>query len=417
MIIGTKMNLKWALNTLCLVFVVQFGPVPPGLCEDGRKTFNFLSDTDPVYQYLEYLQGSINNTMKRPPFNYEKNTQEGLSQLRAKFNKLHGVDPDREALQELFGAMSSRPLPTRYEDALILITLDSLAKRIAAAAKASTRGLPYAPKYGSIPTKIIQPRVLQVPDSKEFLIVFDHDIFTFTSLMANAVIQLADVEKAPAGYKVSLSKQTVDDKLAHSHEAEKRFFDVLWGYVVKKDVASARPYLLEEPYHMLGLALADGANLFIVGHEYAHVILGHISEASSFSPGRLGFGPGAITVSEADHAKEREMEADEYGVFLTSKALQDSDGELIAMGRWGPTFMLTCMDILDQAQHMHQTGKDGRSSQATHPSGLLRRTNLRNLLGVRNESNMGAAIDYAAERMWEKAKPVFAIANKASKTR
>ena len=133
-------------------------------------------------------------------------------------------------------------------------------------------------------------------------------------------------------------------------------------------VASAFGYRLEKPREEFIDVLGETSIMFILAHEYSHVILGHLNSASA----RLNVGSVNVTSVSRSHANE--LDADNLGLELTLRCNQ-STGYNLTTSYLGVDFAFSCFTILEDAL--------GISASESHPPSEKRRAALRDTLIAR----------------------------------
>lgn len=130
-------------------------------------------------------------------------------------------------------------------------------------------------------------------------------------------------------------------------------------------------------YHQTNFAgaLLHFAELFVVAHEFGHILKGHFSEASTIN---IKTNEGDVVVFDNDW--NQEYSADLCGLQLVQETLENYEDRykkpesiVYASGYAGPDLLLTMFDLIE---------KVGKKKTTTHPPASLRRTNLRSTSNI-----------------------------------
>jgi hypothetical protein len=122
---------------------------------------------------------------------------------------------------------------------------------------------------------------------------------------------------------------------------------------------------------------------FILLHEYAHVVLGHLHDHASkpFAP-EVGLGLTKYTKSQ-----EQELEADQYALEHFVKLF--TDGFTVA----GDVILLSCGLLLHFLALCERRTAESHSGTTRHPPALERWGRIKNVLQVPDKSTMANGLD------------------------
>ena len=159
--------------------------------------------------------------------------------------------------------------------------------------------------------------------------------------------------------------------ISYNQEAKKTFTQALSSLVLGRPLHE--PTVAPEDF-MLVVSFAAGMKRFVYAHEYAHIILKHVSSSEFIPVGVAG---------DSEHAVLRrdwrqEIQADELGYKLVLHALagderQDpnkKNRELYEFASMAPLFFLDCLELLDRAKMTYQRGELQRESSETEKAVL-----------------------------------------------
>src|SRR5579862_8994811 len=255
----------------------------------GQITFQ--SDTDSAYKYLEEQQRQIheqNPDLTDPYSRAELNAPRAVASfadLKARALKACpdpslrarcALDPD--VVDRLMKALPCLVLPTRFEAPLlhVLIALDTNELD-----KVRVSHFPESPitRFGSLPTGTFDAQAILPPDSKVPLVILNRDIFFFTGALSKAI---ADSIPITMGSVVSLdtSEAGISKRLRDHPYIVHNFADAMSRLVQEGSSAGAIEVTLDENHNHMHARLLSAMDRFLIAHEEAHVILGHVSDQS-----------------------------------------------------------------------------------------------------------------------------------------
>jgi hypothetical protein len=300
--------------------------------------------------------------------------------------------------------MYKTPTPTPYESPELFSLMTHLSDEICQAAADLNMVIPLTPMLGTLPTGRANAVAICL-EPNDYIILFEHGLFGFANLLSKTVALAMPF------------KGTEDGRLAFdlgrseiSKEAVMRFGDVLLAYLFLGTPHRAQPYLPDASVSMLGGILRNSMELFVMGHEYGHIISGHFGNALPSSAVLAG-----IDVSEIVRNWRQEHEADAVGVSLMMAAMQKSGMDL-AMSFWGADFFFSFIEIIERTISIMRTGREDEIRLDTHPPAKQRREALRSSLGrsavpsladaAEPAINLGSRLHDITEQLWQRTAPV-----------
>jgi hypothetical protein len=295
--------------------------------------------------------------------------------------------------------------PTRYEHPAQYWLMIRLAQEIEEAASLYPIPLPILPAIGTLPTGRVNAMAIAIPKNDEYLVVFESELFTFALLLSKVVAQAVPFQGIDSGrLKFTTDISSVERCLAENPVIVGRFRELMFAYLLTGHPSSAPPYILEEPYLTLSAILRDSMELFVMGHEYGHIIRGHLlgqKESASLL--------GEENVDEITRSWEQELEADAVGLQLLIPAMQEKRRMDLSLSYWGADLFFSCSDILERGISILLKGQPGYRRVGSHPFAELRRKSLRNILGRSIPENasqgpikLGMIVEKIMELLWNR---------------
>jgi hypothetical protein len=234
---------------------------------------------------------------------------------------------------------------------------------------------------GTLPTGEVNAVSIAVPDHKQsFVIAFESGLFPFAELMSTTVADALPIESEEHGYAVLIEEPDEVRRYILQHPAvQERYQRVLLTYLTEGRVDT-----LEQSYSdasdVVHQAVATGLYmdmaLFVIGHEYGHVVRGDLSDSGSELISRRLNGH---LVQSVEYDWEKEYGADALGIEFTYLALRERRYNLAAILE-GADFFLRCIEVTEQGATLIATGSVRALPGGDHPPSSLRRAKMRNAL-------------------------------------
>jgi hypothetical protein len=146
---------------------------------------------------------------------------------------------------------------------------------------------------------------------------------------------------------------------------------------------------------------------FIMGHEYGHIIEGHLANRST-AAALLG----NDKVQEYVRSWEQEFDADAVGASLVIDAMRRQRHFDVALSFWGADFFFSCIEIVERGVSIVKTGQENQLTFGSHPPVALRREALRNALAkslpeehAKAAVTLGRTLEQIIEELWSITKP------------
>jgi hypothetical protein len=303
---------------------------------------------------------------------------------------------------------------TRFEDPLWASLLDDLMAMIEGAA--AKVGIPVTerPLIGTLPLGQLNAMALRVPSSDDHVIVFQAGVFGFFNLMTKAVAACFPAQRADDGrLSFSTDIERVREGLARDDTPATRFFDFLAAYIVVGHPHAAQQYVLTAPALHLANLWREAGELFVLGHEYGHIVGRHFEQ---LKPGdQQPLGPTEVEPLPLDWRME--FEADQYGTVLALSAMsaQRKINPTLSFAAIGLVFSV--MQVVEKALGV-MTGDavPPHTKRDSHPPfadrlGVLV-ASLKRLLRDDDETYAGAVelastVDSVVAVLWETVEPAF----------
>jgi hypothetical protein len=291
-------------------------------CADRQPEGTHLSNTDSAYCSLEELQRiEVDATGLRP------STAQDVREY------CHD-----NPLCATIAATADERLPTRYEDAFFYPVARDLNLLVADAAQ-SVVGRTVAPqRIGTLASRNIQAEIITDGPSKTPVIVVNTYLLLFCDILQKIALETLAVNRAGDHIEIeSKSKDELAEELRRHRLPVEHF-----AMAVEAFHRNLLPPHFELPPEKLALQeLLEGIELFVIGHEYGHIVM----ESRG--------------LDRAVHPWVRELQADCLGVrFLSAAAglrpvsrhfsISSPSREYV---KTGALFYLAMIDMLSMTEH------------------------------------------------------------------
>jgi hypothetical protein len=157
----------------------------------------------------------------------------------------------------------------------------------------------------------------------------------FASLFSKAVVRIfLAVTNANGDIELSLDAERVAARVANHPDVFERFADVKLSYVIDGNPAKAKQVYPEADYFVAAASLTHSMELFVLGHEYGHLVHGHLDGSRVEVAAAL---PNAIDAKPIEYSWEQEYEADDVGLVLCIATMNERLNSAPATSHWGQT--------------------------------------------------------------------------------
>jgi hypothetical protein len=245
----------------------------------------------------------------------------------------------------------NEPLPTRYENPLAAAIIRRASREVTQAAANLHLEIKTAPGFGTLPTLDINAQSMATPECPNYLVIVDGWLFAFINEMNKIALQTMRVTADPDG---GFGLDSSDETFAQIRKSQPRLRTLLAQTVLTflgRDMRA--PYFLPPEDEALWTASDDGIELFVVGHEFGHVIAKHRVVPVEATDANAMFA-----------AWKQELEADTYGLLLMASAVRaraDKNTQTLKEFEYGtPLLFFTFDHIVQDAKYVLEHGEAPR---------------------------------------------------------
>jgi hypothetical protein len=223
--------------------------------------------------------------------------------------------------------------------------------------------VPVRPLLGTLAKGPINAMAIQACPTNDYIIAFQQAIFWFSMMTSTALTPILPKVEDLYTLKYSLTAYSIDTEVNAHLDAYEILIKLPLTYLVNGRPVGIHPLVLpEETQQAFAAALVEGMNRFIMGHEYAHIILRHISPCNA-----------ERTPKEVLRSQTEEFEADRYGFYLAMV----SQREYQRTAYVAIDMLLTYMDLIEKGMSLLVAGHEGTRIDSSHPSPSKRRAAIR----------------------------------------
>ncbi|MCA9828630.1 MAG: hypothetical protein KC444_09655, partial [Nitrosopumilus sp.] len=248
---------------------------------------------------------------------------------------------------------------------------------------------PHNVVFGTLPTTNIDAATLLVPESRQYLLIFERDLINYCYLISKIIAMMLPStisskmnqqheEFDESSFFLLKSNNFISSRLITNPIILTQFKVLLEAILVANSAAKVPGYFLQAPHAFTGNLLATFMEYFLMGHEYSHIMLNHLG-----TPQNKIKSPNFENVEELEYSKEAEIEADLKGLELTINSMSEK-GYDISKSFIGCDLYFSFYDLLMRGRSILEHGDEFHSSSycpTTHPSPIERRNNLRSFVG------------------------------------
>ncbi len=296
--------------------------------------------------------------------------------LRESLIPEQALDPQMRTLVEQAAVHSAHSLDDAFAQLLTKVQ-DNIEKTAAVRIQGVALG-PRRPLIGHLQTGQLNAVSMRVPGtSGAYLVLFHDEMPLFASKLSKAVAWAIPHGPADADGMMDfrISVADVTERIEADPEVAERFADIVVTYAVDGSLERAGHHLLPPGYLNLAAMLSNSLEYFVVGHEYAHILLSHLDTTAACK--------GVLAAAEAEalaYSWAQEIDADWLGTVLSINAGIAHENRDIDFGFLGISLFFDALDVMDRAVALLQTGDENARQLGSHPPSDLRKQRLRDLL-------------------------------------
>ncbi len=381
-------------------------------------------------EYLEKLQKEIFKTLNKTPEEINEQFASGMKSIFEEIISKYGItDPNeitqmRKEFEDRTQEKANIKLPTKYETiinyGLILDFADLIEKAIPALGFLDKeKGVNHTlkdlnmnitrPVFGTLPAGSLNATSYGFSNG-ERLIVFESELMQFCNLISKIVAKAIPYNKEKGEGGFQFKEESILEQIEKNKEIFDHFKELIIGFVLTGYATSASQYILEAPFNKIADHLRLSMEVFVMGHEYAHILLRHLDSKETAKHALNSDG-----VFNILYSWQQEFDADRLGLPLMIVALDEQDRQYRDLSYCGADLFFSSYEIIEKAKSILKNGtdefywKDDKTdSLGTHPPSVKRREELRKTAEYQFGAKfltLSKLIEKIISVLWDKLRP------------
>jgi hypothetical protein len=246
----------------------------------------------------------------------------------------------------------------------------------------------------SLPIGQMNAVTIHLPQTDEYLILFQRGLFGLLNLFARAISSVWPEGKPGEGAPLLVKREELKRNFGKVSDPE-YFLGVLQQSLIRGNPNGFAVIPQSPSRSGTKEALLLNAEVFILGHEYGHIQRGHFKAQRDTT---VKLGNRALSVTSRSHQEE-------FAADLTGFEYANCFGSLGPIQQYlaycGTCFFFSCQDIVEEALLLLAGENDATRARDTHPTGMQRREAITNVLRFQiGEKNAELLIRGYAEMHW-----------------
>jgi hypothetical protein len=358
---GTLSSLWVAVIRALMLLALGLAVTSSAEASDGCARRFASDDPDSGYRWLENQQEEVFLPTAKTCETLKK---ESIKRMRRMIGIRLGAAPEFQ--QEML-ALLSQPLPTRYETPEQYHLIAGAARRIERFAKARLGGPMPKIDWGSLPVLSVNAGATKFKD--DYVVYLNHHLLPFAFALFATIDRTVTYREVRQGVQIDYDVKDFRASLRQDPEIAEVFAKLVVNFA--KDIEPPKLRLVGGEVFPTMQAQLDATRLFIVGHEFGHVLNRDpdVVVASMAAKGRAG--RKAVPAIARDWSKE--LKADKIGYelaaasdFAVADRFRGEPPYFRVTAMYAPILYLHLADALEDAMFCGGSGQGsaGRMSAA-----------------------------------------------------
>ena len=366
--------------------------------EENKNCSNqihYLSDTDDAYRYLEARQRAIYeaNPGIADPFSREElRKPKATNTLDELIDKLahQGCDADGKncvgdpiLYKHLAEEVKCANLPTRFKSPIFFVLIMTY---LQAFEPIRRKDFPQREviRFGSLPTGTIDAQAMKPLGIGSPIVILNRDLFFFTGAFSKSISNAIPIERVGGAVAIKYKPEAIAERLRENPGIVEDFADAMSRMIRRGSPRGAHEMFLDADHNRLHARLVSAMDMFIISHEDAHVLLGHVSKGSiSYAfhgdnmveaKDQANDAAAENTITVLTRSRQQELDADALGyrLLIKSQTLPNEAANpvdlMVALAAANVVFA-----IIDSADRYSRAANGASFSDASHPSAVDRK--------------------------------------------
>jgi hypothetical protein len=257
---------------------------------------------------------------------------------------------------------------------------------------------------------------MRVPGRRHrtYLVLVENEMPAFARQISNVVAWAMPRDDSTGRASFKIDRHNPTKQIDAVPDIASWFANIVLTYATTGRT-SLREHPLPAGHRELAQLLHQSLLYFVLGHEYAHIMVGHLDA----TPVRKGVLP-APDAEVLAYSWQQESQADLFGTILSINARAGQRTLDFGMAFLGISLFFDALEVMDRAVAVLQTGDEHARQLGSHPLPGLRKEGLRKDLSMMADADpkrMGdpvrraLALDEAQSevirQLWERTKPLL----------
>lgn len=204
--------------------------------------------------------------------------------------------------------------------------------------------------FGTVPGGGLDAYSFKIENSQGYGVIIPEGFFHLLNLFSKIVVQLQPITASPNGPIFLPSASFAQFELMSRPHVVFRHRDLLEAFFFFGDPKAALPYRQALPYQDRFVYLLVGAEIFLLAHEVAHVLLGHLDDS-----------PGAN-----ESTPDKEIAADNLAVEIVTEFFRSEMNYPVARASLCAVFFLSIVKVWERGISLIVADQKAAQSH-THP--------------------------------------------------
>lgn len=260
------------------------------------------------------------------------------------------------------------------------------------------------PFAGTAITKEFNAFACSHPITHEKLIIFEGELLVFANQFCKLIASSLPFETTSTSVILSTDIEIFKDHLKKNASIQERFDELIYHTIYRGLPSKSKPYFIDNSLFKVYFEFLNSFELFIVGHEYGHVLAGHLDGSCSMKK------IASYKFNLIETNWNNEYEADSIGLRLLLNSLDNSN--LAPYCYVGPELFFLLIDLLSRISSYMINGTEIRDQGSkSHPPAINRKIEIQkhfehslncdDYIGYKMLINL---IDSIIEILWENLK-------------
>ncbi|SHH88753.1 Peptidase U49 [Caloranaerobacter azorensis DSM 13643] len=292
-----------------------------------------------------------------------------FSLIKNEYDDIEFYEKDKDLFKKLKEIAINLDIPITEQDSSGYFILKRHSENIIKIGDKNNIAIPNDIVLGTLPLNYLDAFTCVFPQGQR-LIALSEGLLLFLYSMGRVVSSFFskindDINRYKSYVTFDFNSDSINKNLKMNKKGHEHFLETLIVYFAYENLSFSKIYYKEDANINLSAVLWDTAELFIVAHEYSHIILGHLPEEKDFI--RRFLDDDSMLYQIVRNWSE-EFSADSLAFQLTMANNQNTGYGLFGC-YLGIEFLFACLDIIEKVYNIEFT--------ETHPSAQMRIENLR----------------------------------------